>query len=54
MAATRLSGIIVPNVTPTDAQGRVDSAGLRKLIEYLIGAGVHGLFVGGSAAEGPC
>ena len=51
--ATKLSGIIVPNVTPTDAQGRVDSVGLRKLIDYLLAAGVHGLFVGGSAGEGP-
>jgi 4-hydroxy-tetrahydrodipicolinate synthase len=51
--STKLSGIIVPNVTPTDSAGRVDADGLKKLIEYLLAAGVHGLFVGGSAGEGP-
>jgi 4-hydroxy-tetrahydrodipicolinate synthase len=51
--AIQLSGIIVPNVTPTDVAGRVDKTGLQKLITYLLDAGVHGLFVGGSAGEGP-
>ena len=48
-----LSGVIVPIVTPVDAQDRVDEAAFRQQIDHLLQAGVHGLFVGGSAGEGP-
>ena len=48
-----LFGIVVPLLTPTDARDRVDEAPLRQSIDRLIRAGVHGLFVGGSAGEGP-
>ena len=48
-----LSGIVVPLLTPTDAADRVDERPFRQLIDRLIAAGVHGLFVGGSAGSGP-
>jgi 4-hydroxy-tetrahydrodipicolinate synthase len=48
-----LAGIVVPLLTPTDAQDRVDEPALRRLIGRLIAAGVQGLFVGGTAGEGP-
>ena len=48
-----LSGVIPPLLTPTDAQDRVDEPALRRSIRRLIDADVHGLFVGGTAGEGP-
>src|ERR1700722_15577425 len=48
-----LSGVIPPLLTPTDAADRVDEPALRQSVRRLIDAGVHGLFVGGSAGEGP-
>jgi 4-hydroxy-tetrahydrodipicolinate synthase len=53
VAEKNLYGVVVPTITPTDADERVDEPGFRRLIKRLISAGVHGLFVGGSAGEGP-
>jgi 4-hydroxy-tetrahydrodipicolinate synthase len=44
----KLSGVIVPHVTPLTRDERLDSAGLERLIEFLLGAGVHGIFSNGS------
>lgn len=54
MAATssvQLTGIIPPLSTPLTADGQVDTASLERLVEHLLGAGVHGLFVLGSTGE---
>ncbi len=48
-----LHGVVVPIITPTNAQERVDEQGLRSLIRRLIAAGVRGIFAGGTAGEGP-
>jgi 4-hydroxy-tetrahydrodipicolinate synthase len=48
-----LSGVIVPVITPVDDDDRVDEGAFRKAVRRLINAGVHGIFVGGSAGEGP-
>ncbi len=48
-----LGGIIPPILTPTDTHDNVDEAGLRGFVDWLIEQGVNGLFVGGSAGEGP-
>lgn len=48
-----LRGVVVPIITPFDGEENVDEAGLRRLIRRLAEAGVHGLFAGGSAGEGP-
>ncbi len=44
-------GIIPALVTPFDRQGEVSEGGLRKLVDYLIEGGVHGLFPVGSQGE---
>jgi 4-hydroxy-tetrahydrodipicolinate synthase len=53
MKNSELRGIIVPLITPVDRDDRVDESSFRKLIRHVIEGGVHGLFVGGSAGEGP-
>lgn len=46
-----LRGIIAPIATPLDTRERVDEAALRRLVDYLLGDGVHGIFVMGSTGE---
>jgi 4-hydroxy-tetrahydrodipicolinate synthase len=53
MQTNTLCGVVVPIITPLDAEEKIDEDGLRRLIRRLSEAGVHGLFVGGSAGEGP-
>ncbi len=53
MRRIELSGVIVPVVTPVDAEDRVDETTFRRMLRRLVDAGVDGLFVGGSAGEGP-
>ena len=53
MKNSELGGIIIPIITPVDGDDRVDEDSLRKIIRHVIDRGVHGLFVGGSAGEGP-
>ncbi|MCX6030520.1 MAG: dihydrodipicolinate synthase family protein [Chloroflexi bacterium] len=48
-----LAGVVVPVITPVDSEERVDEVAFRKGIRRLINAGVNGIFVGGSAGEGP-
>jgi 4-hydroxy-tetrahydrodipicolinate synthase len=52
-APVELSGIIPPILTPTDSHDRVDETALRQSVRRLMEAGVHGLFLAGSAGEGP-
>ncbi|MFO0842133.1 MAG: dihydrodipicolinate synthase family protein [Gemmataceae bacterium] len=46
-------GIIPPLATPLLDEDRLDHAGLERLVEHVLGGGVHGLFVLGSTGEGP-
>jgi N-acetylneuraminate lyase len=46
-----LSGIYPALPTPMSADGEINDAGLRKLVDYVIAQGVDGLYVGGSTAE---
>jgi len=48
-----LAGVVVPVITPVDEQDRVDEVAFRKHLRRLVESGVHVLFVGGSAGEGP-
>ncbi len=48
----RIEGIIPPMVTPFDEAEELDPKALADEVEYLVGAGVHGLAVGGSTGEG--
>ena len=48
----RIEGIIPPMVTPFDDAEELDLKALADEVDYLVGAGVHGLAVGGSTGEG--
>lgn len=48
-----VKGIIPPLVTPLREEERLDGKGIEKLIEHVIGGGVHGLFILGTTGEGP-
>ena len=47
----RLEGIVVPVITPY-VEGRIDQDSTVKLVEYLLHARVHGLFVASTTGEG--
>ncbi len=44
-------GVIPPIITPITEKETVDEEGFRKLIDYCIEGGLHGLFVAGSNGE---
>ena len=44
-------GIIPAVITPLTAEGKFNTKAMRKLINYLIAGGVHGLFVVGTTGE---
>ncbi len=48
-----MKGIIPPMVTPLTVDKMLDDKGLKRLIEYLISGGVHGIFLLGSNGEAP-
>lgn len=48
MKSTKLSGVVPPVGTPLAAGDRVDVPGLKRLVQHLLGGGVHGLFANGS------
>jgi len=50
-SAERLHGVIPYLATPVDAAGEIDRPALRRLVEHLIGKGVHGLAPLGSTGE---
>jgi 4-hydroxy-tetrahydrodipicolinate synthase len=51
MQPTRLKGIFVPMLTPLHADETVDEASLRRLVDFLVGAGVHGIWAMGTTGE---
>ena len=53
MAKTVCKGILLPLITPFDEKGELDEPVLRELAEFMVGSGVHGLFILGSAGQGP-
>ena len=44
-------GVVPPVVTPLTADGAFDRDSYKRIIDYLIDGGVHGLFVLGSSSE---
>lgn len=48
-----VKGIIPPLTTPFTENGDVYEAGLRRLVEFQIEKGVHGLFICGTYGSGP-
>jgi 4-hydroxy-tetrahydrodipicolinate synthase len=51
MQPAELRGIFVPMLTPLDADERVDESSLRRLVDFLVGAGVHGMWAMGTTGE---
>lgn len=49
----RFGGIIPPLATPLIDRDTLDVGGLERLVEHVVGGGVHGLFVLGTTGEGP-
>ncbi|HQR07375.1 MAG TPA: dihydrodipicolinate synthase family protein [Gemmatales bacterium] len=49
-----LHGVVPPLITPLTKKDQLDAIHLEKLIEYQLGAGVHGFFLLGTTGEGPC
>jgi 4-hydroxy-tetrahydrodipicolinate synthase len=46
-----LEGVYVPVVTPFDADGDLDLGTLRRVVEHLLDAGVHGIVACGTTGE---
>lgn len=46
-----IKGVIVPMLTPIDAEEKIDEAGFRKQINYIIDGGMQGILVFGSNGE---
>lgn len=47
------AGIYTPLVTPLAGQDSLDVAGLERVLEHVLGGGVHGIFLLGTTGEGP-
>ena len=47
----RLHGIFVPNIVPFKSGGSINEGELRKIVNWLIEKGVHGLYPNGSTGE---
>ena len=47
----RLRGLFVPHMTPLDQAGELDLDTLRRYVQWLADAGVHGLYPNGSMGE---
>jgi len=46
-----VKGVVPPLITPMDMDEKVDEKALRRLINYVIDGGVHGIFIIGSTGE---
>lgn len=52
-SVNRLGGIVPPMITPLRSGDELDTDGLSRLVEHMIGGGVNGLFVLGTTGEAP-
>jgi len=50
---TSLRGIVPPLVTPLIDRDQLDIPGMKRLVEHVLGGGVHGLFILGTTGEAP-
>ena len=51
MSVAPIRGVVVPVLTPFSADEKVDIASLKRLVDYLIDNGVHGIWVSGTTGE---
>lgn len=49
--SARFFGIYCPNIVPFAADGSINEEELRRIVEWLIGKGIHGLYANGSTGE---
>ncbi|HNY42229.1 MAG TPA: dihydrodipicolinate synthase family protein [Bryobacteraceae bacterium] len=49
--AGKIEGILTPTLVPLDANGQVNETEFRRFLNWLIDAGVHGLYPNGSTGE---
>ncbi len=49
--SNRWRGIVPAMVTPFTREGEVDIEGVKRLVDYLVKSGVHGLFTLSSTGE---
>ena len=52
-ANKKFQGIIVPILTPLNGDESVDTRSLRRLVDYLLDAGVYGIWASGTTGEFP-
>ncbi len=53
MVGFPLKGVIPPLVTPLAGRDEIDLPALGRIIEHVLGGGVHGVFLLGTTGEGP-
>jgi dihydrodipicolinate synthase/N-acetylneuraminate lyase len=53
LAKLQVEGVVPPLVTPFTAEGKVYEKGLRRLLEFQIKKGIHGVFLCGTYGSGP-
>ena len=51
MPSQAIKGVIVPIITPLNSDETVDRGSLRRMVNYLIDNGVHGIWVSGTTGE---
>ena len=51
MSDAKIRGVIVPILTPLNPDETVDKDSLRRLVNYVIDSGVHGIWVSGTTGE---
>lgn len=50
---SKLRGVVVAIVTPFTEDGKLDEVSLKRITNYLLGRGVHGIMTTGGNGEGP-
>lgn len=53
MAASKFVGVYPPVITPLTADEELDREGVKRHIDFVVNAGVDGIFILGSIGEGP-
>ena len=51
MAGKDIRGVIVPILTPLNSDESVDTSSMRRLVNYLLDNGTHGIWVSGTTGE---
>lgn len=53
LSSSDIKGVIAAIVTPFDGEGRLSAGGLRSVVEYVVGGGVHAIMTTGGTGEFP-